>query len=86
MSTERVFMLAGKDYFTENEAAFYACVSESQFRAKRAEYGLLGFWWMGKRVYRKVDIAQAMEDQFQRSPIGAATTPSPGPTRRKNRL
>ena len=52
--------IAGKDYFSEAEAAHYACVSLSQFRAKKAEYGLQGFWWMGKRIYRKADLQQAL--------------------------
>jgi hypothetical protein len=75
--------LAGKDYFTQEEAAHYACVSESQFRAKSAEYGLLGFWWMGKKVYRKVDVQQAMEAEWQKSPQGAVTIHSYGPTRKR---
>src|SRR5690606_29258713 len=77
--------IAGKDYFTEEEAAHYACVSESQFRAKREEYGLLGFWWMGKKVYRKADIQQAMEREWQRSPSGVVTGNSIGRTRRPAR-
>jgi hypothetical protein len=61
--------IAGKDFFTEEEAAHLRLrVSESQFRAKRAEYGLQGFWWMGKKVYRKADVQMAMEGAWQRSP------------------
>lgn len=30
-----IIILAGKDYFTEEEAAFYSCVSLSQFRNLR---------------------------------------------------
>ncbi len=59
--TNRNFNLSGKDYFTIDEAAHYACVSNSQFRAKAAEYGLHAFPWMGRRLYRKVDIQAAME-------------------------
>lgn len=73
--------IAGKDYFTEEEAAHYACVSESQFRQKRADYGLQGFWWMGKKVYRKADIREAIENTWQKSPVGAASTPSHGRAR-----
>jgi len=73
--------LAGKDYFTEEEAAHYACVSVSQFRAKKAEYGLQSFAFMGKKLYRKVDLQGALEREWQRSPLGAATTSSHGLTR-----
>jgi len=75
--------LAGKDFFTEEEAAHYACVSQSQFRAKRAEYSLQAFRWMGKVVYRRADIQRAMEEAWQRSPTGLATTSSHGRTRRR---
>ena len=70
--------LSGKDYFTEDESAFYCCVSPSQFRAKRAEYGLQGFTFMGKKLYRKADLQQALEAAWQRSPLGAVITSSPG--------
>lgn len=53
--------LSGKDFFTEAEAAHYACVSQSQFRKRQAEYGILYSVFMGKKVYRKVDIQRAME-------------------------
>ena len=39
--------LAGKDYFTQAEAAAYACVSLSQFRARADEYGIRPVLWMG---------------------------------------
>ena len=53
--------LAGKDYFTEREAAAYACVSPSQFRAKAKDYGIHPVRFMGKKVYRKADIQAAIE-------------------------
>ena len=37
--------LLGKDYFTVSEAAHYACVSESQFRAKAQEFGIPVVKW-----------------------------------------
>lgn len=57
---DRTFHLSGKDFLDVQEAAHYACVSYSQFRAKAAEHGLRPFQWMGKLVYRKVDIESAM--------------------------
>ena len=62
-------MLAGKDYFTSEEAAQYACVSHSQWRAKVKDYGIPCFSWMGKKVYRKLDIQKAMELAWQESTI-----------------
>lgn len=58
--------LAGRDYLDLPHAAAYAQVSESQFRAKALEYGLISFWWMGKKVWRKGDIQRAMEREFAR--------------------
>lgn len=57
----RSFDIAGKDFLDEQEAAHYACVSYSQFRAQAERYGLRAFRWMGKKVYRKVDLQRAME-------------------------
>ena len=42
--------LAGKDFFTEDEVAFYTCVSKSNFRKKRKEYGIMPGDFMGKKV------------------------------------
>lgn len=58
--------LAGKDYLTQDEAAAYACVSVSQFRAQAALHGIRSFRWMGKIVYRRGDIARAMEQEYAR--------------------
>jgi hypothetical protein len=59
--------LLGKDYLTEVEAAHYACVSHSQFREHAAGFGIFPFTFMGKKVYRKVDIQRAMETVWQHS-------------------
>lgn len=55
--------LAGKDYFTAQEAASYCCVSFSQFRAKSVEMGILPFKFMGKLVYRRSDLQRAIESE-----------------------
>jgi hypothetical protein len=58
----RLINLLGKDYLNEEEAAFYACVSISQFRAKASEYGIIPRRkWMGRTIYRKSDIQAAIE-------------------------
>jgi hypothetical protein len=73
----RLINLLGKDYLTEEEAAFYACVSPSQFRAKAAVYGILPLrGWMGRTVYRKADIQDAIEKEWRRSPFETASTAS----------
>lgn len=61
MPEKRDFNLAGKDYFTEEEAAHYACVSYSQFRKCAEQEGLYPVQWMGKRVFRRTDIQRAIE-------------------------
>lgn len=61
MRTSRDFDLRGKDYFTVDEAAHFSCVCNSQFRAKAKEYGIQPFPWMGKQVYRRIDLVRAME-------------------------
>lgn len=53
--------LQGKDFFNEIEAAHYCCVSHTQFRAKAAAENILPRTWMGKKVYRKEDLKNAME-------------------------
>ena len=57
----KVLNLAGKDYFTEAEAAAYACVCPSQFRRRAKEEGIFPRTFMGKVVYRKADIQRAIE-------------------------
>ena len=66
--------LAGKDFFTEDEAAHYACVSKSQFRKLRHQAGILHFSFMGKNVYRRDDIKAALDAAAERQ-IGTALRP-----------
>jgi hypothetical protein len=74
--------LLGKDYLNEEEAAHYACVSPSQFRAKAAEYGIMPLRrWMGRTVYRKADIQAAIEKAWRRSPEEKVIGSSAGPIR-----
>lgn len=55
--------LEGKDYFTREEAAHYACVSLSQWKRRAPELGLRPIQWMGKPVFRRVDIQRAIEHE-----------------------
>ena len=66
----RLVNILGKDYLTIDEAAFYACVSRSQFCEHAARFGLHPIDWMGKKVYRKTDIQRAIERQWQSSAFG----------------
>lgn len=70
--------LRGLDYLTERQAARYACVSVSQFRGRAEEYGIIALRFMGRKVYRKVDIRRAIENEWQRSPRAVATGSSTG--------
>ena len=62
MSLE-LFNLDGKDYFTEKEAAHYACVSVAQFKKEITKYHIQPCWFMGKKLFRKSDIQSAIERQ-----------------------
>ncbi len=55
--------LDGKDYLTTKEAANYCCVSFSQFRVKSKEFRLLPGRFMGKFIYRKIDLKRLIEDK-----------------------
>jgi hypothetical protein len=76
--------LRGKDYLTEREAAHYAGVSVSQLRAHRAAYGIMPGRFMGKLLYRRVDLQRAIENAWQPSARAGATGASTGRTRRAN--
>ena len=61
MTVNREFYLSGKDYLTEREAAHYCCVSHSQFKNKRLDYGIGAMRFMGKKIYRRSDLEAAIE-------------------------
>lgn len=68
--------LAGKDYFTVPEAAEYACISLSQWRAKVQREFPPGVFY-GKLVYRRVDVQRFMESKTRwprPSPESVATS------------
>lgn len=52
--------LAGKDWLTIEEAAHYCGVSVSQFKAKAREYDLDPREFMGKKLYEKSALYQAI--------------------------
>jgi len=51
-------LLAGKDYFTEEEAAAYCCVSADKFFVVAGAYGLTG------PKYSREDLRGAIEEAF----------------------
>ena len=54
------FTLAGKDWFTEVEAAHYCGVSKSQFAARAPEYGIAARRFMGKKLYERAALHEAI--------------------------
>ncbi|WP_442253454.1 hypothetical protein ACS0OX_17145 [Stenotrophomonas pavanii] len=52
--------LSGKDWLTADEAAHYCGVSASQFNARAHEYDLDPRKFMGKKLYAKAALYQAI--------------------------
>ncbi|WP_448134497.1 hypothetical protein [Stenotrophomonas rhizophila] len=76
------FDLAGKDWLTVEEAAYYCGVSISQFNTKAAGYSLAPRNFMGKKLYEKAALYRAIHEasQWGQVPLtGYASAPqSPG--------
>jgi hypothetical protein len=53
-----------KDFFNVSEAAVYCGVSESQFRRKSNENCLAYVPFMGKKLYKRADLARAIESKL----------------------
>lgn len=71
--------LDGKDWLTVIEAAHYCGVSNSQFRKYALAYGLTPRKFMGKQLYEKAALYNAIygSEQWQMSPsIGAVNVPT----------
>jgi hypothetical protein len=68
--------LAGRDYLPTPDAAFYCGVSERQFRRHAESEGLFPIKFMGKLVYRKSDLKQAIERAAWPQSIGAVIGPT----------
>lgn len=62
MQTIKVFMLEGKDYFTEQEAAHYLGVGETKFKEIKKITGLAPQKAFGKNLYRRADLKRLIED------------------------
>jgi hypothetical protein len=76
------FDLAGKDWLTVEEAAYYCGVSISQFNTKAAGYSLTPRNFMGKKLYEKAALYRAIHEASQWGQVrltGYASEPqSPG--------
>lgn len=57
--------LEGKDWFTEIEAAHYCGVSKSQFAARAVGYGISAKRFMGKKLYERA----ALHEAISRAPL-----------------
>jgi hypothetical protein len=76
-SPGRLVNLAGKDYFTVAEAAEYAGISVSHWRARiQREFPPGEFY--GKLIYRKVDVQRFIESKVK--------WPQPMPTERRGSM
>lgn len=51
--------LQGKDYFDQREAEHFTLTDRKEFRALCAGTGLRSFEFMGKQIFRKVDVEAA---------------------------
>jgi hypothetical protein len=60
------FNLAGKDYFTQAEAAHYCGLSVRQFQLVATGYGIRCGRFGGKLLYRRVDLQEAIEREWRR--------------------
>lgn len=54
------FDLSGKDWLTVEESAFYCGVSVSQFYSRVEQYNLLPREFMGKKLYEKAELYEAI--------------------------
>jgi hypothetical protein len=88
-TASRLISLAGKDYLTVAEAAEYACISVSRWRA-RVQREFPPGEFCGKLIYRRVDVQRYVEgnvrwpratpepsfmDRSGRNGLGAPTVP-----------
>lgn len=68
--------LSGKDWLTVDEAAHYCGVSVSQFNARAHEYDLDPRKFMGKKLYAKAALYQAIYGAKAWTRSSVASTPT----------
>lgn len=69
-----LYAIDGLDYLKEEQAAHYMGVCKSQFRARASELGIIGFWSLGKKLYKKQELKEALERQWRQSQRSTART------------
>ena len=75
MSEQAKILLAGKDWFTEIEAAAYCGVAESTFRAGYRSLGLHPKRVLGKKLYSRSDLYAAIAACPEWQPSTNAASP-----------
>ena len=53
-----------KDFLTVSEAAVYCGVSERQFRRKTDENCIASVFFMGKKLFKRKDLNEAIERKY----------------------
>jgi hypothetical protein len=73
--------LAGKDFFTAEEAADYACLTVPVFHHAAIHFGIEARRWMNTNVFRKEDIKMLMDLMWRPPalPQAALGTARPAP-------
>ncbi|NID06832.1 hypothetical protein HBF26_18240 [Luteibacter jiangsuensis] len=59
--TEKSLNIAGKDWFTEEEAAFYCGVSLRQFQTHYGELGIQPRRFMGRKLFARDELSAVIE-------------------------
>lgn len=67
--------LEGLDWFTEQQAARYCCVSVSKFRQCYAEYGIEARNFMGKKLFERRELFNAIHGAPDWYPRGGLRPP-----------
>jgi hypothetical protein len=78
MSDASSFNLAGKDWFTELEAAFYCGVSTGHFAKHYADLGISPRRFMGKKLFSRIALSRVIEMSDPWSPVGRGTSEGSG--------
>lgn len=83
---DKPFDIAGKDWLTVDEAAHYCGVSLRQFNEHANDYGLQARNFMGRKLYAKADLYQAIYGArlWQSSASPANGRPSTGAISTRN--
>lgn len=68
-------MLAGKDWFTEAEAAEYCGLSLRHFRDRYPDFGISPKRFAGKKLYSRADLFQAIASAPEWQPSTNAGSP-----------